>query len=230
MRYVVGRRLYEYTDPGSLEAVDTYFIHCFWPRLERPTAIFTPESRGILVMGPPTPRNVVFPRDTVGIDRVPDASFHAEQAVMGVSSRRSGMINLTDKEAEVFVLAYEKVVGTLPSHHTRHPTRMDCHFLIHKKLLREYEVVQRKSDGSPVMLDGRPLVVVKRDEESYTAELSPEETDALLSGKVSEDELRATKEFCHAEDDPRAENARKVLVSDGKTMPVVVADAAKVGA
>lgn len=51
---------------GALGVVkDVRFVRCLWPRLDRPTALFAEGSSGIEVMGPPTPRNVVFPPDTV---------------------------------------------------------------------------------------------------------------------------------------------------------------------
>jgi len=41
------------------------YIGCYWPRLNEPTALLAEGSSGLVVCGPPTPRNVVFPADTV---------------------------------------------------------------------------------------------------------------------------------------------------------------------
>jgi hypothetical protein len=41
------------------------FVRCYWPALDEPVALFADGSGGIEVQGPPTPRNVVFPPDTV---------------------------------------------------------------------------------------------------------------------------------------------------------------------
>ena len=65
---IVGARLYAFSASGSMGVVtDTIYRRCFWPRLTKPCAIFAEGSSGIQVEGPPTPRNVVFPDDTVFI-------------------------------------------------------------------------------------------------------------------------------------------------------------------
>lgn len=57
---------FAFKTPGSMGVVkDTHFKMCYWPRLEEPTSLFMPGSAGLIVQGPPTPRNVVFPPDTV---------------------------------------------------------------------------------------------------------------------------------------------------------------------
>lgn len=62
---IVGARLYGFGASGSMGVVtDTVYRRCFWPRLAQPTAIFAVGSSGIVVEGPPTPRNVVFPPGT----------------------------------------------------------------------------------------------------------------------------------------------------------------------
>lgn len=68
---VVNARLYEFNTPGSLGVVkDTVYRRCYWPSLDQPTALFAEGSAGIQVEGPPTPRNVIFPPDTVFLDRI----------------------------------------------------------------------------------------------------------------------------------------------------------------
>ena len=70
MTDVVRARLQKFSAPGSLGIVqNTRYLHCFWPSLDKPTALFATGSSGIQVMGPPTPRNVIFPDDTVFLDR-----------------------------------------------------------------------------------------------------------------------------------------------------------------
>jgi len=65
MREIIGARLQGFAAPGSMGVVrDTRYVRCFWPKLDRPTALFAAGSSGIEVEGPPTPRNVIFPSDT----------------------------------------------------------------------------------------------------------------------------------------------------------------------
>lgn len=53
---------------GSMGLVNNVaYISCLWPRLDMPTALFSDGSDGIYVQGPPTPRNVLFPADTVAL-------------------------------------------------------------------------------------------------------------------------------------------------------------------
>lgn len=53
-------------EPGCFGVVtNTRFVRCYWPSLDEPVALFADGSGGIEVQGPPTPRNVVFPPDTV---------------------------------------------------------------------------------------------------------------------------------------------------------------------
>lgn len=66
---IIGARLQRFTAPGSMGVVtDTTYRQCFWPALDRPTALFAEGSSGIQVQGPPTPRNVIFPAGTVFLD------------------------------------------------------------------------------------------------------------------------------------------------------------------
>lgn len=69
MREVIGENFREFNKPGSMGVVnDTRYIRCFWPPLDEPTALFAKGSSGIEVQGPPTPRNVVFPEDTLALN------------------------------------------------------------------------------------------------------------------------------------------------------------------
>ena len=66
MADAVGLNFFTRTAKGSMGVVkNTRYVRCHWPRLNQPTALFADGSSGIEVQGPPTPRNVVFPDDTV---------------------------------------------------------------------------------------------------------------------------------------------------------------------
>jgi hypothetical protein len=63
---VLGENFTEYTEPESMGLVnDVRYVKCYWPRFDSPTVLFADGSSGIEVCGPPTPRNIVFPPDTV---------------------------------------------------------------------------------------------------------------------------------------------------------------------
>lgn len=63
---ITAQNFHDRTAPGSMGVVtNTRFVRCYWPPLDQPSALFAPGSSGIEVQGPPTPRNVVFPGDTV---------------------------------------------------------------------------------------------------------------------------------------------------------------------
>jgi hypothetical protein len=63
--------LRDFAERESLGVVnDMIFVRCFWPQLDTPTPLFADGSSGIEVAGPPTPRNVIFPPDTVFLPMV----------------------------------------------------------------------------------------------------------------------------------------------------------------
>jgi hypothetical protein len=69
---------------GSMGVVkDTRYVRCFWPRLDQPTALFAEGSSGIEVEGPPTPRNVIFPPDTVFLGNTYGNCFFLRDKVPG---------------------------------------------------------------------------------------------------------------------------------------------------
>lgn len=71
MKLVIGKNLREFNAPGSMGIVTaTRYIRCVWPSLDAPVALFAEGSGGIEVQGPPTPRNIVFPEDTVALNIV----------------------------------------------------------------------------------------------------------------------------------------------------------------
>lgn len=66
MQILRNVRLREFSTKGSLGVVtDVAFFQCYWPKLDQPTALFADGSSGIIVEGPPTPRNVIFPPGTL---------------------------------------------------------------------------------------------------------------------------------------------------------------------
>lgn len=51
--------------PGTVKAQNVRFVRALWPNFDQPTKLFTDDSSGLEIQGPPTPRNIIFPRDTV---------------------------------------------------------------------------------------------------------------------------------------------------------------------
>lgn len=74
---VIGQSFREFNTPGSMGVVrNVRYIRCFWPVLDDPVALFASGSNHIEVQGPPTPRNVVFPPDTIALGiSVDDGNF-----------------------------------------------------------------------------------------------------------------------------------------------------------
>jgi hypothetical protein len=178
----IGARLQSFSKPGSMGVVkDTTFIRCYWPFLMQPTALFAPGSSGLQVMGSPTPRNVVFPPDTVFLDFYPDALYPAEQAVWAAFPARSprAVVEFSDAEAQVYLAAYDKAVASFPPTHSIHPTRPDCHFLLKTQVV-----------ANPAKPD------------FFVTELAPQEVDDLITGKVAAADLSATKDFNHVSAPP----------------------------
>ena len=65
-KIVIGANFRAHIVAGSLGVVtDTRYVMCYWPALNEPVALFADGSSGMEVQGPPTPRNVLFPPDTV---------------------------------------------------------------------------------------------------------------------------------------------------------------------
>lgn len=115
MMTIIGARLQRFATAGALGVVtDTRYVHCFWPHLDRPVALFAAGSSGIEVMGPPTPRNVVFPADTVFLEYLPDAMAVAQTAVTSAFPEKRGLINLTEEQIAVWQNAYDAHVAVLP--------------------------------------------------------------------------------------------------------------------
>lgn len=77
---ITGKRFQNFTEPESMGVVtDTTYVRCFWPVSAEPLEIFAPGSSGIIVEGPPTPRNILFPDDTVFVNGTrPDCFFEGK--------------------------------------------------------------------------------------------------------------------------------------------------------
>lgn len=146
------------------------FVNCFWPKLDGPTELFAPGSAAIEVMGG-TPRNVLFPPDTVFRSWMPDAMFPAEQAVLKAFPGRRYLVNLSPAEASVWMEAYEKACAELPPTASVHPTRHDCFFLRDRReKSRRTHILAEDShttlpDGSVTVLKaGSAIEKIKYDE------------------------------------------------------------------
>ena len=195
-------RLQQFTAPSSMGVVrDVLFVNCYWPKLDSPTCIFADGSSGIQVMGR-TPRNVWFPDDVEFLPFYPDALYPAEQAVLkAFPFARRGLVNLSPAEALVWWEAYQEAVKGFPPTHTVLETPRHTNFLRHREVKSEREIVL-KEDSVSTLLDGSQSVlkagsvIVKLDYDEFIAELTPEECQDLMSGKVEEATLRAGKEFC----------------------------------
>ncbi len=183
MREVVAARLQRFAAPGSMGVVtDTRFVRCFWPKLDRPTPIFAEGSSGIRVVGNPTPRNVVFPKDTVFEAWVPDADYPAELDV----SAKFGVVRfvgLTEAQGDYYVERHafhtQRIVKENPKA-TVFQTKADCFFLREKVLASAIELKPRYDE--------------------YVAELSAKEAADLVDGKAVEADLKAAKEYVHISD------------------------------
>lgn len=191
-----------FTLPDSTGIVtDTLFVNCYWPKLDRPTRIFAPGSSGIRVLGT-TPRNVWFPDDVVFESYYPDALYPAEQAVKAAFPfKRIGMVNLSPVEAQVWLDAYNAAVASFPPTHTVLQTQRNTNFLRHKVEVSRRTVTLKEDSVDAVgniLLAGAQIVKVNYEE--YVAELTPQESVDLVDGKVSETDLRASKEFVSLSD------------------------------
>ncbi len=130
----VARRLYGWDGEGKAGVVkDTIFVRCFWPRLDEPAMIFAAGSSGLKVLGPPTPRNVVFPEGTQFLMGCSTAKARAEAAVRELG-HKGPIINLPPKLAEAYWAEYEKCLKAKPG---TIPTRHDCFFLRHNVSRKE---------------------------------------------------------------------------------------------
>lgn len=70
---------------GMGVVTNTNYVRCFWPRFDEPTELFDVGSSGLTVEGPPTPRNILFPLDTVFINNTrKDCHYFRETTPGGI--------------------------------------------------------------------------------------------------------------------------------------------------
>jgi hypothetical protein len=203
-----GQRLYDWDGPGSAGVVtDTHFIRCFWPRLTEPTRIFAEGSSGLVVQGPPTPRNVIFPDDTVFPEVVADADSAAVEAATKASNgSRHGLVNATPEMVQAYLSTYASTIAKLPPTATKVRCRDDCHCLVHKELVSLPE-------EQPVF-------------EVYVAEITKGEAVDLCDGKLTVEELNAEKVYVKVAESPLDPGTKVYKLEDGElaetTKPVVM--------
>ena len=160
----IAARFQRFDRPGSMGVVnDVRYIRCFWPRLDQPTALFADGSSGIVVQGPPTPRNVVFPADTVFATYLPDAIYPAELAVMAMSPGRLGMVALTGDEAAAWLAAYGDAAAKLPMTATIHDTPRDVQFLRRTVASIEYVAELSRADALAIADGSADLAKIEAD-------------------------------------------------------------------
>ena len=161
---VIGARFQGFDQPGSMGVVNgVRYIRCFWPKLDRPTALFADGSSDIVVQGPPTPRNVVFPPDTVFATYHPDAVYPADVAVMARSPSRNGMVALTGDEAAAWLATYENAAVKLPETSAVHATRDDVYFLRRKEASTEYVAELSRADALAIADGSADLAQIEAD-------------------------------------------------------------------
>ena len=172
---ILGRRLYDFAATGSMGVVnDVQFIRCFWPRLAEPTRIFAPGSSGLIVQGPPTPRNVVFPDDTV----FPDVSTDAENIAIDVfkaAGRGRGYVSNDPAQLQAYLDSYESEKAKLPVTATKIRCRSDCQFLVHNELISA-------EDEKPSF-------------DRYVSELTMQEATDFCDGKIDRAVLNVTHDY-----------------------------------
>lgn len=184
----IGRRLYDWDGPGKAGVVtNVHFIRCFWPRLTEPTRIFAEGSGGIIVQGPPTPRNVVFPDDTVFPDVVADAESAAWEAFKASASGR-GYVSPNPAQVQAYLQTYESERKKSPLTATKTRCRSDCCFLVH-------DVLGTK--------------------ERYVAEVSLREARDYCDGTITREELNADRDYCRVADNPQSTGTTLYRVEGG---------------
>jgi hypothetical protein len=186
---------------------DTHFIRCYWPALTEPTRIFAEGSSGLVVQGPPTPRNVVFPDDTVFPEVYPDAdSVAVSAAVRAANGSRVGLVNCTPEMVQAYLDAYEAEVANLPPTASKRTTQ-ECCFLVHDELVSAPEEKPRY--------------------ERYVAEVTKAEAVDYCDGIATKEALDKT--YCRISDNPQKAETEVFKVEDGVLVETVKGVAAEGG-
>ena len=202
MNLAIGIRMQGFIATDSAGVVtDTLFVNCYWPKLDRPTRIFADGSKGLKVMGT-TPRNVWFPDDVEFMPYYPDALYPAERAVFkAFPFKRIGLVNLSPAEAQVWLDAYNEAVKSFPPTHTVLVTPRDVNFLRHKEEVSRRTITLKEDSidaGGNILHAGAQITKIEYEE--YVAELTLQESVALVDGKLDETALRTAKEFAKTSD------------------------------
>ena len=165
---LLGQRFYHWDGAGKAGVVtDTTFIRCFWLHFDGPVAIFADGSNGLIVEGPPTPRNIIFPEDTIFSQRNPDASNAARAAAIKASNgQRRVLVNATPEMITAYMEALADAIAKQPNTASTHSTCGDCFFFVYRHQ------------------SGR-----------YIAELSEAEAVGIADGTIDEEALRCAKDF-----------------------------------
>ena len=119
-------------------------------------------------MGPPTPRNIVFPPDTVFLDRIPNAEAAAEKAVQEAHGGTRRIINLTDGMSDIYWETLNAVGGK-----PRNSIGRERFYL---------EEIGEPTEREP---KGARFITL----------LTDSEADDLVSGKITDAALRRQKTF-----------------------------------
>lgn len=136
MREIVGENFFHMSEPESFGVVnDVRYVRCYWPRLDVPTALFADGSSGIEVQGPPTPRNVIFPPDTVFLPIATD-----EKGAPIVATKGDCFFERTMQEA--IVAEGEKVRKTLE---VEPGVLKEVEYLSTKEVLKNIETIKELS-------------------------------------------------------------------------------------
>lgn len=105
MEYVRQASYTDKSEPGSMGVCkDTFYDMCLWPRPDLPTKLFAEGSSGLYVNGPPTPRNILFPDDTIFVGNTCGDCFYSIKAGAREIARREhldeAIENLTKEQAK----------------------------------------------------------------------------------------------------------------------------------
>jgi hypothetical protein len=144
------------------KVIDVRFVRCYWPVLDKPVNLFATGSRGIEVMGPPTPRNIVFPPDTVFLPQ------EADDGPLLIDGQRTGVPRVRRQWRTTDIM-----------------TKSDCFFL-REKGTKEVTVMdevheEHQIDGQLMLVKVmRPRVEVR--EADIITHLSIEEARQIAGG------------------------------------------------
>ena len=132
---IEGMNFFRALKPESMGVVnDVRFVKCFWPKLDMPTPLFADGSSGIEVQGPPTPRNVIFPPDTVFLEHLSadnrvlalvhtsgDTFFSSEQVLRDVEEQVEATKTLEVEPGVMQEVRYMKTITVQKMVEDRHP-------------------------------------------------------------------------------------------------------------